>query len=198
MKKTPIEISKELQDEANKLINEEDLLELFLQYGYVCFTGSYELELMIWPRIEVYLLLDNNPYDIDAFIDIGDAIAKTYDTLEMQFQNHLESPDEGDAQQMHWSIKIARENQSNPWQLDIYAMNVDNFEDQMERDDELKKKINKENRELILKTKHSLLTKKGIPPFEIENAIHKAVLSEKILNKNKLVQYLKKEGINLK
>lgn len=71
-----------LRAEAGRLLHQEGLLPLVQSYGPTCVIGSYTLDLMTWPDIDVSVqLLDE--LDIATFFVIGQRIVTGFQAVRM-------------------------------------------------------------------------------------------------------------------
>ena len=123
MNKRPSEISKDLHTDATKLIIDDELNEILIQYGSVNYTGSFYHDLMVSPNIDIQILLDPDEYDVDSFLDLGNAIAEVFEVTDKKFENHLSSPIRNLPAGLHWSIGMKRPGHNVFWQLYIRAVN---------------------------------------------------------------------------
>ena len=60
-----------LRQEANEIIHERGLDAILQPYGRVWYGGSYALDLMAWPDLDISMLLNSDSYSFDDFFAIG-------------------------------------------------------------------------------------------------------------------------------
>lgn len=111
-----LKISIDLRLEAEAIIQETDFHNLFSILGQVNFVGSYALDLMFRPDIDVFVC---NP---DCQLD--QAITKTKMLLDSNyfqtvvFANHLKYPFPGNWHGCYWELKIIKPERT--WKFDVW------------------------------------------------------------------------------
>ena len=64
------EKSRKLHEEADEILHQRGVDAILRKYGKVHYTGSYALDLMAWPDIDITMRLHGDPYDFKQFFEI--------------------------------------------------------------------------------------------------------------------------------
>jgi len=59
MQNGPLEIANNLKQEAHSLLHQRGVHSLLSKYGDLIYAGSYALDLMAWPDIDMNLIIAN-------------------------------------------------------------------------------------------------------------------------------------------
>ena len=87
--KYPRKRANELKSEADDIIYKQGLKEIIKPYGKVYFTGSYFLDLMSWPDLDVELSMEPDPFSLETFFILGKDIAELLHVSSMTFYNRI-------------------------------------------------------------------------------------------------------------
>ncbi len=116
-----VEIADRLHREAEEIIYERGLDEFLCAYGRVLYTGSYALNLMVWPDIDIHMILEPDPFSLDAFFKMGKAIAKIEGVISLKFNNFFRRQVEELPEGFYWGVRLDTGTRQPPWKLDIWA-----------------------------------------------------------------------------
>jgi len=193
-----LENSKNIRLEADELIYKNGLNEVLTTYGDVFYTGSYYLDVMAWPDIDIEIVLNSDSIDLDLFFEMGKALAKLPNVASMKFDNSinfrtLETLPVG----YYWKLVIDRGTGNKPWKVDLWAMDPKAVDEHISLMDKILDDMTDDSRKTIIEIKHALLTKDGRTPVLSGYYIYQAVLYEKLTELNDVVEYLRKKGINV-
>ncbi len=197
-KQNPISISKSLKKEAEHVIYKKGINDILNSYGDVFYTGSYHLDLMIWPDIDIYMVLKPDPYSINAFFQLGSKIAALPGVFSMKFNNCITLPlHETAPKGLYWKTYIDRGKVKKPWKIDLWAFSPETIEKSRKEMREILKRLDKRKRKQIIELKHSLLTKDGRTPIFSGYYIYQAILFKNMKKRKDIIDYLKKHGVNV-
>lgn len=193
-----LENSKSLRMEANDLIHTNGLDEVLRKFGDVFYTGSYYLDVMAWPDLDVEIVLNSESIDLDLFFEMGKALAKLPNVTSMKFNNNIDfriidTMPVG----YYWKLIVDRGAENKPWKVDLWAIDSNDFEEHMRNMKKILDDITDESRKTIIKLKHALLTKDGRTPAFGGYYIYQAVLYENLSELDDVVEYLRVKGINV-
>ncbi|KQC12913.1 MAG: hypothetical protein APR63_01715 [Desulfuromonas sp. SDB] len=189
--------SRKLHEQAIELLYEGGIHKILSSKAKVFYTGSYNLDLMVWPDIDIYLSIQNNPFDKEIFFDIGKEIALLPDVVSLKYKDHRSYPLEILPRGLYWNIRIDNEQFDTPWKIDIWALAEQQIKENIKEIEKIKQKLNEQNRKLILKVKQSLINEKGRTPILSGYHIYQAILLYGMREREDIVWYLKKKGVNL-
>lgn len=193
-----LENSRNLRSEADDLIYKNGLDEVFSKFGDVFYTGSYYLDVMAWPDIDIEIVLNSESIDLDLFFEMGKALAKLPNIASMKFDNSInfrtiDTMPVG----YYWKLIIDRGVGNKPWKVDLWAMTSKDVDEHMNMMKKIFDDISDDSRKTIVELKHALLTKDGRTPVFSSYYIYQAVLYKNLTELNDVVDYLRKNGINV-
>ncbi len=169
MENNLVEISKTVKKEADLLLEKSALLDFLANYGEVFIRGSYELDLMIDGDIDIYVV--NNKLDKNLAIKVLNKLIMKNFFRGYLFYDFVEWRKKGFPNGYYLGAKTKFENKK--WNMDIWFMReMDKESDEFMNF--VKKNINDQNKEIILKIKKECKNKQlNIPSYLIYLAVIK-------------------------
>ena len=189
--------SKQLRLEAERLLIHHGINETLSAYSDVFYTGSYALDLMAWPDIDIEISLLNDPYNKEAFLEIGKKIGQLQDIISMKFSDHYHFPVEPLPHGLYWNIRIANSIWDVPWKIDLWALKPEEIQKHKKDMQATNQALNHSNRKLIIEIKTSLLNNEGRTPILSGYHIYQAVLVHGLQKRNEVIGYLLQKGVQL-
>ncbi len=190
-----VEIADKLHQQAGQIIYHRGLDAVLRTYGRVFYTGSYYLNLMAWPDIDIHMILEPDPLSLHAFFEMGSKIAKLEGVFSVKFANHIRRPVAGLPQGFYWGIRLDTGDWQMPWKIDIWATDEDDFTANQASMERFREALDEEKRRLIVEVKRSLLTPEGRTPVLSGYHIYEAVLFKGLQAEPEIRAYLKEQGI---
>lgn len=170
--------SRLLWDEATTILITEGLLEILQGYGPARVIGSYTLDTMTWPDIDISMNLQKEQ-DVTLFLEIGTKIANKFTITKMSYSNHYIRNFPGYDHGLYWGIQTQYANRD--WKIDLWGYSETEYNKHMSGFDELHDQIKYADRAAILRIKHSVSQR---PDYrgDVYNsmAIYRAVMTDKI------------------
>ncbi len=117
-----INAAEELEREANCIIFDRGLDSLLRDYGNVFYKGSYFLKVMVWPDLDIDLVLEPDPYSVDAFFELGNRLAQLPGVWGMHFRNCISHPHEQLPKGLYWGMRMDRVDSDGYWKVDLWAI----------------------------------------------------------------------------
>lgn len=190
--------SKILKEEATAIIQQSGLDSILRRYGSPHYTGSYFLGLMVWPDLDIELSLDPDPLSLEAFFDMGRAIAEAFVVSSMTFYNRIrfklfESSPNG----LYWKICIEDDAFTETWNVDLWSFEQSVLEENWSRMQKTADLIDESKRRMIIQLKHSLLTDQGQTPKFSGYHIYQAVLFNGLTRREEIMGYLRERGVDV-
>jgi hypothetical protein len=170
--------------------------ELLRSYGAVCYSGSYYLDLMAWPDLDVYLPLDPSQEYLTKFLGLGPRLASVCQLISLRFKNHVRYPEVPLPHGLYWGAR-AEQNSCLRWKVDIWALPPAVIEANQTELERLKSKLTPQKRTLILELKQALLTPEGRTPILSGYHIYCAVLDHGMHAIGEVQEYLKNQGVSI-
>jgi hypothetical protein len=190
-----LELADRLHCEAARIIYGCGLDAILRSYGKVFYTGSYYLELMAWPDIDIHMVLEPDPLSLDAFFEMGRKIAKLEGVFSVKFANHIRRPVAGLPQGFYWGVRLDTGGWKMPWKIDIWATEEHDFAANQALMERIGGALDAEKRELIIRIKRSLLTPEGRTPVLSGYHIYEAVLFKGLATEAEVRAYLREHEI---
>ncbi|MDT2046398.1 hypothetical protein NIZ91_12540 [Bacillus sp. 1780r2a1] len=133
--------SEQLQAEATSLLEEYQLLHLCKQYGNPLIAGSFDLNVMVFRHLDVYIGSDKVIEDL--FFALGKDLAIRMNPVKMVFVGNKDE-EEG----MTWSIYANVE--GHEWKININVVAEAVIQQMLQKQQKLKAKMTEKKREHIL------------------------------------------------
>lgn len=187
---TPEERARCLRKEADTVLEMIDLKKHCAAIGQIVPTGSYFMDLMMYPDIDLYL----PPSTAQVLLSLAMQLVKYDCVKEIVFQKG----GHGDlAKGLYLKPKIEHGNWGRLWKIDIWTLPLDIVDNKQKELEELKNRMTSTQRKRILEYKFSILTEKGRTPMFSGIFIYRAVVNLGINDFTEITEYLKENGIIL-
>ncbi len=173
-----VEHSELLRQEADKILHVEGLLPLLNTFCTTRVIGSYALDLMTWPDIDISMVLPHQQ-DVDLFFDIGKKIALRFHITKISYSNHYIRDFPGFDHGLYWGIRILFAEKE--WKIDLWGYGESDYKMHMAEFDMLHNRLQYVDRTTVLSIKNTISQR---PDYrgEVYNsmAVYEAVLSGKV------------------
>ncbi len=186
----PAERSAKLRKEAEELLETIELGTLCAPIGKITPTGSYMLDLMVYPDIDLYL----PPATPRQLFEIVATLAEKHPVIRVNFLNG--GPNEL-ADALYIKPVIAVGNWERPWKIDIWAADTDFILRKTAELQKLAHKMTPQQRNLILEYKFSVLNDKGRTPMFSGIFIYRAIIEEGLCDFAEITNYLRDHSIDI-
>ena len=187
---TPQERSQALRREAEEVLELIHLREHCAAIGPVTLSGSYFLDLMMYPDIDLYL----PPTSAEALLAVAAKLAQYDCVREIVFAKG--GPDDGDlAGGLYLKPRVQHGDWARLWKIDIWSLPSAVAERKQRELADLKARMTAEQRRLILDYKHSILTDAGRTPIFSGIFTYRAVVNEGLADFAAITAYLRANGI---
>ncbi|MDD2890602.1 MAG: hypothetical protein PHE49_08205 [bacterium] len=144
-------LNTKLVREADRLLKDFGLLKTLSKYGTPIITGSYVLKLMTWRDLDIHI--EVKKFDGHKFFELGKEIMSKLKPDRMHYRNELIMKDIRLPMGLYWGVYTKILSQDT-WKIDIWAMDSHQTKVHERQFEDLKSKINKENRITILTIKN--------------------------------------------
>ncbi|MDB5209554.1 MAG: hypothetical protein JWQ30_381 [Sediminibacterium sp.] len=112
-----------IREEADEILGKKGLLDILCSYGTPHISGSYQLNLMTWRDLDIYLEVENLS-EID-FFGLGGKISAAFNPIKMSYRNEVVARTMDLPLGLYWGIYLGDE-RNGAWKIDLWA--VDNTE----------------------------------------------------------------------
>jgi hypothetical protein len=127
-----------LKREADEILNGKGLIDILKSFGTPHIQGSYELDLMTWRDLDIYLQVDN--IKEKDFFDLGSQICTLLAPIKMSYRNELIAKTKNLPTGLYWGVYLGNE-RADAWKIDIWAVNPSECQRLINFCSEIKKKL---------------------------------------------------------
>jgi hypothetical protein len=187
----PLERSEMLRQEADQLLKLIRMDDILRPYGKVYPTGSYFLDVMAYPDIDLYI----TKVTIEQLFEIGAQLAD----CELLTQVVFEKSDDP----MHMPEGLYLKTRfkygvwGRPWKIDLWSLSEKVILQKMEDMHRFQAKMTQGLREQIIRYKLSVITSEKRTPKYSGYYIYKAFMDEGLTDFNFVTRYLVSCGIQI-
>jgi len=142
-----------LRLEADRLLHRDGLLPAIAGAGPTTVIGSYALDLMTWPDLDVSMALPHER-DVAAFFDVGRAIARSFVAIRMTFSNQFIRPDVPFDHGLYWGIRLGYGERE--WKVDLWGYGPDAYLSHLAEFEALRARLAAADRRAILRVKDAV------------------------------------------
>lgn len=186
----PIERAVLLRQEAICILQETGLLRSLARRSKVTFTGSYFMDTMVYPDLDMYVA----EVPLEEMFQIGAEAAVSHLVQQVVFEKgDLPSLPGG----LYLKVRVEYGNWKRPWKLDIWSICTALIEEKQQEMERLRQKMTPELREQIIFYKDSLITNENRTPMFSGYFIYKAFLDEGLSDPIEVTKYLVNQGIQV-
>jgi len=185
----PLELADTLHRQAEQVLAEIQVVEILSAYGTVTPTGSYLLNVMVYPDIDIYL----PKLSVEQIFAIGGQMASNEKVVQVVFEP-------GDATMpggLYLKLRIANSTWGRPWKLDLWSLEAELLEQKMAPMQHFLACMTPELRSQIIQYKLSVLTPALRTPMYSGYFIYKAFIDEGLTDFGEITRYLVANGIQV-
>lgn len=185
-----VERADRLAREARMLLERVRLREIVAPYGTIVFTGSFFLNTMVYPDLDLYI----PKITVPQLFDIGAQLASSELVFQVVFERSNEPvlPDG-----LYLKPRIRYGDWGRPWKFDIWSIDNGLMERQMETMIRFKQRMTEELRGMILRYKLSVMTVERRTPMGSGLYIYEAFIDEGLTEFDRVTDYLIANGIRM-
>ncbi len=186
-----LERADKLRHEADTVMEKVRLFEILEPHASVFLTGSYLLDVMAYPDIDIYI----TKVDLEQMFCIGAELARSELVSQVVFEktDDTEHMPEG----LYLKPRINFGNWGRPWKIDIWSLDKKIILDKMADMLHFQEKMTPFYRELIVRYKFGVMTAEKRTPMYSGYYIYKAILDEGLTDFASVTRYLVKSGVGV-
>ncbi|NLX06275.1 MAG: hypothetical protein GXY33_14150 [Phycisphaerae bacterium] len=186
----PQQRAKALRQEADQVMAAIRLREHCAPIGEPVPTGSYRMDLMMHPDIDLYL----PETTVEAMLNLATALGKEPRVHKLVFEKGI--PDELE-RGLYLKPVVEYGHWERLWKIDLWALPAEIIEAKQRELQRLKTQMTPDQRQRILEYKYAVLDQTGRTPVFSGLYIYRAVIDEKLTDFDKITAYLKANGIRM-
>jgi hypothetical protein len=183
-----LERAAQLRREAGRVMQAVGLEEILRPYGKLTPTGSYFLDVMVYPDIDLYM----PKIGVDQVFEIGSRLAKCQIVDQVIFEK---SDMPGLPGGLYLKPRIIYGDWGRPWKVDIWFLDAAIIDEKMESMRRFAARMTPALREQILRYKLSVLDDKQRTPRFSGYYIYKALIDEGLTDFEQVTRYLIDNGV---
>lgn len=184
----PLERASRLRQQADFVMQQIGLYDIVRPYGTIVPTGSYFLDTMVYPDIDLQI----SKVSIGQLFEIGGQLAESDMVSQIVFEKSNDPRLPGG---LYLKPRIAYGEWGRLWKIDIWSLDDEVSEQQMQPMRHFQAKMTAQLREQIICYKLSIMTKSNRPPKYSGYFIYKAFIDEGLTEFHEVTQYLIANGI---
>ena len=182
--------SKLLRQEANDLLDKEGLLSMLSAFGTTQVIGSYALDTMTWPDIDISMNLPDEQ-NVELFFELGKRIATKFEITKMSYSNHFIRNFPGFDHGLYWGIQLRYAERE--WKIDLWGYGDTDYQKHITEADALYRQLQQADRVAILRIKHVICQHPDYRGNVYNSmAIYRAVLEDKVESVDEFKVWLEK------
>lgn len=185
-----LERATKLREEADLVMRAIGLEEILHPYGEITPTGSYFLDLMVYPDVDLYMPKVNSR----QLLEIGARLADVSIVTRVVFEKSAVPNLPGG---LFLQPRIEYGEWGRPWKFDIWSLDATIIAEKMSPMRKFAARLTPALREQILRYKFSLLNGEQRTPSFSGYFIYKAFIDEGLSEFDQVTQYLIDNGINI-
>jgi len=183
------ELNTTIINEANSILYDYGLLLVLEKYGNPVPWGSYTLGLMTWRDLDIYL--ETNDMTEPRFFQLGQDVAWYLKPYKMHYRNEFIGETPENPIGFYWGVYSKVLNSPEEWKIDIWSMDSLQLKQHQKEFDNLKSKIDENNRLIILTIKNHFDKHPEYRKSFTSMDIYQSVFNEGITSISEFSQWLK-------
>lgn len=186
----PLEYAGKLRQEADLILQKVRLMEILGPSRKITFTGSYFLDVMVYPDIDIYIskLTGAQLFQVGAQLAESELVAQVI----FEKSNNPQLPGG-----LYLKPRIAYGDWGRPWKIDIWSLDEALIEQKMESMLRFKAWMTDQVRGQIISYKLSIMSSTRRTPMYSGYFIYKAFIDEGLTDYKEVTNYLIKNGIEI-
>jgi hypothetical protein len=187
----PLEHATKVKKEADVVLGLTKVFDIVRPYAQVYPTGSYFLDVMVYPDIDLYI----SRVSIEQLFEIGAQIATCEKVIQVIYERN---PDPGQLPGgLYLKPRVNYGDWGRPWKIDIWSLVEGVIQEKMAEMQHFKTNMTPELRLAIIQYKLSVMTSQKRTPMYSGYYIYKAFIDEGLTDPESVTRYLISNGIQM-
>jgi hypothetical protein len=180
--------SQAIKEAASIFLAKKEIVTILSSYGEVFFTGSYKTDLMVWPDIDIQIILPEKAYKIEVFTKIAKDFLSDPDLNKLQIINFTAGKKPG----MPLGLYLGLDYQDSDikWKLDLWSLEKEFFEQDRLFTEKIIANMTLARKELIITIKNQLIFE-GRVPQSASYYLYKGIFEEKLTDEKEILAFIK-------
>ena len=181
-----IKYNESVKNECNKLLSDYKLMDILKEYGDVTLTGSYELDLMVWRDLDLYIDVDK--VNLENIYNLVNTINNTFKPVWGEYKD-TRNDNSGCPKGFFVGFETYLISDE-LWNIDIWFASKDYIKKSKEYIKNIKEIIDDNNKQIILKIKSDLCKNPSYGSEFFSIVIYDGVLKNGIETKEEFIMWI--------
>ncbi len=186
----PIERANHLRSEADYLLQALQIPQIFAPYGGITCNGSYLLDVMAYPDVDLYV----PQMTIEQVFSAGARLAASPLVTQVVFTKSNDPTLPGG---LYLKPRIAYGDWGRPWKFDIWSVEQHIIDAKMVDMRRFQASLTPTLRERIVTYKVSILNAQGRTPMYSGYYIYRAFIDERLVDFDDVTRFLRDHGVEI-
>ena len=143
-----------LKKVGDKILYEEGLLDILKKLGKVQIVGSYDLDLLFKPDIDISICVEE--YDLKKYFSVCVEIADRIKPIRIKYIDQSVAKFDAFPFSTGYFLGMDIKRENIKWSIDGWVFTPDIYEERIAYHDSIKERINESNREILVNIKSSI------------------------------------------
>jgi hypothetical protein len=162
-------MSNELKTKGEQILYEEGLFQNLEKIGKVQIVGSYDLDLLIKPDIDITIGVEE--YDLEKYFSVCKEIAEKLKPIRIKYLDQSVAQFDAFPFDAGYFLGINLNREDIKWSIDTWIFTNDIFKERVKYHNEIKEKLNEENRKIIMNIKEVIHNNPKYMSVDIYSAV---------------------------
>lgn len=187
----PLSRAAVLHAEADQVMELIHFPAILAPHGPVTFIGSYFLDLMVYPDIDVLI----PPVTHEQLFAIGAAFARSPLVTQVVYEPSQDPVNLPDG--LYLKPRVAHGDWGRPWKIDIWSLPATVIETRRAEMERIRAQLTADLRERIIRYKLSIINGEGRTPMYSGHFMYKAFIDEGLTDFEQVTRYLQRNGVKV-
>jgi hypothetical protein len=186
-----------LHQKAELFIQTTPYFEIIRAHGHLYFTGSYFLNTMTWPDIDMQLCLEEGQDAKEVLGTISSSLIKEKGIKKLQFIDFLNYPRPPMTPGLCFSFTAFDKAIQDFWKVDLWILDSLKLQENQNFMNHLKEKMTPDHHALIMLFKNEWTSLYGRPPKMASYFLYQAVIIENLTSKDEIYHFLRTKNVTI-
>jgi hypothetical protein len=175
-----------LKKVGDKILYEEGLLDILKNLGKVQIVGSYDLDLLIKPDIDLAVCVQE--YDLKKYFSICTDIAEKIKPIRIKYIDQSVAQFDALPFNTGYFLGINLKRDNIKWSIDVWVFTPEIFEERVSYHNKIKEALNQSNRKVLMDIKSSICENPNYRSVDL----YQAVLFDRVSSLQGYTEWYKK------
>ena len=158
-----------LKSSGDKILYGEGLLNILSTLGEVKIVGSYDLDLLVNPDIDITIKVEE--YDIEKYFQVCTKIAQSIKPKRIKYVDQSIAKFKAFPFESGLFLGLTIPREDFEWGVDIWLFTPEIFEERIKFHNMIKEKLNTTNKETLLRIKKDIYKESNYKSIDLYNAV---------------------------